>query len=144
MFLNNLKYSSGAKKNKKRVGRGIGSGFGKTCGRGHKGQKSRKGVSIRRGFEGGQMPLYRRIPKFGFFSRRKYITLEVRLSEINHLPQKVINLKTLKKNNIIKHSTRYVKIINSGIFNTVKIIRGLKVTHSVRKIIEEFGGKIEE
>ncbi|ADP66885.1 50S ribosomal protein L15 [Buchnera aphidicola str. TLW03 (Acyrthosiphon pisum)] len=102
MRLNTLSPANGARHSRKRLGRGIGSGFGKTSGRGHKGQKSRSGSSIRRGFEGGQMPLYRRLPKFGFNSRKKNITTEVRLSDLSNLSTNIIDLNVLKQENIIK------------------------------------------
>lgn len=143
MYLNTLYPAKGSKKKSKRVGRGIGTGCGKTCGRGHKGQKSRKGSSIRRGFEGGQMPLYRRIPKFGFTSRKNKITAEVRLSNINMINSPVIDLDLLKKMNIVKKNMKYVKIINSGKLNKPIILRNIKVTKSVLKIINNLGGKIE-
>ncbi|WP_422667391.1 50S ribosomal protein L15 [Buchnera aphidicola] len=143
MHLNTLSPALGAYKNRKRVGRGIGSGFGKTAGRGHKGQKSRSGSSIRRGFEGGQMPLYRRLPKFGFHSHKKNITTEVRLSDISNLSTNIIDLCILKKNNIIKKKVKYVKIIFSEKITVPLIIRGLRVTKGARIAIENFGGKIE-
>ncbi|QCI27317.1 50S ribosomal protein L15 [Buchnera aphidicola] len=144
MYLNTLKFVKNSRKKKKRVGRGIGSGLGKTCGRGHKGQKSRTGASIRRGFEGGQMPLYRRIPKFGFSSYKKNLKMEVRLSDINKIPNKIINIEILKKFNIIKKNIKYVKIINTGKLDKKIDIKGLKVTKSVFSIIKKLGGKIEE
>ncbi|QFQ32657.1 50S ribosomal protein L15 [Buchnera aphidicola (Aphis fabae)] len=143
MYLNSLSPSFGSKKNRKRLGRGIGSGFGKTAGRGHKGQKSRSGGSINRGFEGGQMPLYRRLPKFGFKSRKKNITTEVRLSQISQLSADVIDLNTLKKQNIINKNIKYVKIIFSGELKVPLILRGLRVTRGARTAIENYGGKIE-
>ncbi|CAL4043472.1 50S ribosomal protein L15 [Buchnera aphidicola (Takecallis arundicolens)] len=144
MYLNNLKSIYGSKKKNKRVGRGIGTGFGKTCGRGHKGQKSRTGVSIRRGFEGGQMPLYRRIPKFGFVSRKKYIIQEIRLSDINKISSACINLITLKDLNIIRKNIRYVKIINTGILEKKVVVHGIKVTKGARVAIETLGGTVKE
>ncbi|CAL4323860.1 50S ribosomal protein L15 [Buchnera aphidicola] len=143
MYLNTLSPKTGSKKTPKRVGRGMGSGFGKTAGRGHKGQTSRKGSSIRRGFEGGQTPLYRRIPKFGFCSRKQIFTSEVRLSDINKINVNVIDLNVLKKFNIIKKSIKYVKIIKSGLINKSIVIRGLRVTKNVASIIQSLGGKIE-
>ncbi|CAL4323445.1 50S ribosomal protein L15 [Buchnera aphidicola] len=143
MYLNTLNFIRGTKKTHKRVGRGIGSGYGKTCGRGHKGQKSRTGSSIRRGFEGGQMPLYRRLPKFGFSSRKKNITAEVRLFEINKIDDRIITLNVLKKHNIVKKSIKYVKIIKSGTINYPIIIQGLKVTKNAIELIKKIGGKVE-
>ncbi|CAL4323310.1 50S ribosomal protein L15 [Buchnera aphidicola (Pterocallis alni)] len=144
MYLNSLSVSKNNRKVKKRVGRGIGSGTGKTCGRGHKGQKSRSGMSIRRGFEGGQMPLYRRIPKFGFSSKKKFITAEVRLSDIEKNNFHVIDINTLKKMNVIKKNVKYVKIINSGKITKSVHIKGLKLTKSVNSIIKSLNGMIEE
>jgi large subunit ribosomal protein L15 len=143
MYLNTLSPANGAHRNRKRLGRGIGSGFGKTAGRGHKGQKSRSGSSIRRGFEGGQMPLYRRLPKFGFNSRKKNITAEVRLSDLSNLSTNIIDLDILKKENIIKKNIKYAKIILSGKLKVSLIIRGLCVTKGARAEIENSGGKVE-
>ncbi|QFQ32307.1 50S ribosomal protein L15 [Buchnera aphidicola] len=143
MHLNSLSPSFGSKKNRKRLGRGIGSGLGKTAGRGHKGQKSRSGGSINRGFEGGQMPLYRRLPKFGFKSRKTNITTEVRLSQISQLSANIIDLKILKKENIVNKNVKYVKIILSGKLKSPIILRGLRVTKGARIEIENYGGKIE-
>ncbi|AEO08274.1 50S ribosomal protein L15 [Buchnera aphidicola] len=143
MYLNTLISSHGARKNRKRLGRGIGSGFGKTAGRGHKGQKSRSGSSIRRGFEGGQMPLYRRLPKFGFNSRKKNITAEVRLSDLSNLTTDIVNVEILKTANIIKKNIKYVKIILSGKIKKSLIIKGIRVTQGARIAIENFGGTIE-
>ncbi|CUR53569.1 50S ribosomal protein L15 [Serratia symbiotica] len=144
MYLNTLSPANGAKHNKKRIGRGIGSGLGKTCGRGHKGQKSRSGSKIRRGFEGGQMPLYRRIPKFGFISRKSKLKAEVRLSELSIIKNNIIDLNVLKFSNIINTNIKYVKIILSGKITNSVIIRGLHVTKGARSAIEAVNGKIEE
>ncbi|QCI20048.1 MAG: 50S ribosomal protein L15 [Buchnera aphidicola (Brevicoryne brassicae)] len=143
MYLNTLSPAYGARHNRRRLGRGIGSGLGKTSGRGHKGQKSRSGGSIRRGFEGGQMPLYRRLPKFGFNSRKKKSTSEVRLTDISNLSKNVIDLDILKKENIIKKNIKHVKIIFTGKLKVPLIIRGLLVTRGARTAIEHSGGKIE-
>lgn len=144
MYLNTV-FERSKNKKKKRLGRGIGSGFGKTSGRGHKGQKSRTGSSIRRGFEGGQTPLYRRIPKFGFNSRKKKYKTEVRLSELSVFNHKdVINLDSLKKRNIINSHIKFVKIISSGKISIPLFIKGLSVTKGACFIIKSFGGKIEE
>ncbi|ACL30295.1 50S ribosomal protein L15 [Buchnera aphidicola str. APS (Acyrthosiphon pisum)] len=143
MRLNTLSPANGARHSRKRLGRGIGSGFGKTSGRGHKGQKSRSGSSIRRGFEGGQMPLYRRLPKFGFNSRKKNITTEVRLSDLSNLSTNIIDLNVLKQENIIKKNIKYAKIILSGKLTVPLIIRGLLVSKGARSEIENTGGKVE-
>lgn len=144
MYLNTLKFMNGSKKKRKRVGRGIGTGFGKTCGRGHKGQTSRTGSSIRRGFEGGQMPLYRRIPKFGFLSRKKCFTAEIRLSDLNRISTKIINLKILKDLGIINKNVKYVKIINTGILKKKVTIQGVKVTKGALFAIKNLGGLVKD
>ncbi|MCW5197499.1 50S ribosomal protein L15 [Buchnera aphidicola] len=143
MYLNTI-FKNSCQKKKKRVGRGIGSGLGKTAGRGHKGQKSRTGSRIKRGFEGGQTPLYRRIPKFGFNSKKKKYRSELKLSELLKLNKKFIDLNLLKKRNIIKSYIKCVKIISSGKISTPLIIKGLSVTQGARLWIESCGGKIEE
>ncbi|CAL4324816.1 50S ribosomal protein L15 [Buchnera aphidicola] len=144
MRLNTLSPKFGSRKNKKRLGRGIGSGLGKTGGRGHKGQKSRSGSSIRRGFEGGQMPLYRRLPKFGFTSRKKLLVKEVRLSDIEYLSNNIIDLNLLKNQKIIKKNIKYVKIISSGALNSALTIKGIQVTKGALSIIKSSGGQVEE
>ncbi|WP_395480202.1 50S ribosomal protein L15 [Candidatus Curculioniphilus buchneri] len=146
MYLNTLSPAKDSKHYSKRPGRGVGSGLGKTAGRGHKGQKSRSGSRIRRGFEGGQTPLYRRLPKFGFTSRRSMITTEIRLSDLTQIGigRKIIDLDTLKVTNIVRSHVRFVKIILSGEIKQVVIIRGLRVTKGARAAIEAVGGKIEE
>ncbi len=145
MRLNTLSPAYGSNHAQKRVGRGIGSGFGKTSGRGHKGQKSRSGGSIRRGFEGGQTPLYRRLPKFGFTSRKAMITEEVRLSELNKVKGDVIDINTLKSANVIGIQIDFVKIILSGtVSRPFTLRRGIRVTKGARAAIEASGGKIEE
>ncbi|QCI22331.1 50S ribosomal protein L15 [Buchnera aphidicola] len=143
MYLNTISPAYGAKQDRKRKGRGIGSGLGKTAGRGHKGQKSRSGSSIRRGFEGGQMPLYRRLPKFGFNSRKKNSTSEVRLTDISNLSTNIIDLNILKKEKIVKKNVKQAKIILTGKLKLSLIIRGLSVTKGARMEIERSGGKIE-
>ncbi|PPI87895.1 50S ribosomal protein L15 [Candidatus Pantoea edessiphila] len=144
MHLNTLSPALGSKRVKKRVGRGIGSGFGKTCGRGHKGQKSRSGGNINRGFEGGQMPIYRRLPKFGFISRKKFLHKEIRLIDLIKVKDNIINLNTLKDFNIISSHITSVKIICSGSISIPKTICGLNVTKGARKAIEDVGGKVED
>ena len=144
MHLNSLSPALGSKPSAKRVGRGIGSGFGKTCGRGHKGQKSRTGGSVKPGFEGGQMPLQRRVPKFGFTSRKSLVTSEVRLSELNTLSEELIDLETLKKNNVIRNDKLFVKIIFSGEITRAVTVKGLRVTKGAKQAIEKAGGKVEE
>ena len=143
MYLNTIKPSAGSKKKAKRVGRGIGSTLGKTCGRGHKGQKSRSGGFHKVGFEGGQMPLQRRLPKVGFASRSKKYTAEVRLSELKGLNVDVISLQTLIENNLVPSITKKAKVIMSGELNEAVSIQGLGVTPGAKAIIESAGGKIE-
>jgi len=144
MHLNSLSPALGSKPVARRVGRGIGSGFGKTCGRGHKGQKSRTGGSVKPGFEGGQMPLQRRVPKFGFTSRKSLVTSEVRLSELNTLGDELIDLDTLKKNNLIRNDKLFAKIILSGEIARAITVKGLRVTKGAKLAIESAGGKVEE
>ena len=144
MRLNSLKPAPGTKTAPKRVGRGIGSGLGKTCGRGHKGQKSRNGGYHKVGFEGGQMPIQRRLPKFGFTSRMAMTTAEVRLHELAEVEGDVIDLVALKAANIIRQDMLRAKIILSGTLEKSVTIRGLGVTKGARAAIEAAGGKVEE
>lgn len=144
MRLNTLSPAEGSKHAPKRAGRGIGSGLGKTGGRGHKGQKSRSGGGVRRGFEGGQMPLYRRLPKFGFTSRKSMVTAEVRLSDLAHVEGDVVDLNTLKAANIVGIQTEFAKIMLSGEVKRAVTVRGLRVSKGARAAIEAAGGKIEE
>ncbi|CAL4324560.1 50S ribosomal protein L15 [Buchnera aphidicola (Thelaxes suberi)] len=143
MHLNTISPKLGSKKKRKRIGRGIGSGWGKTSGRGHKGQKSRSGSVIKRGFEGGQMPLYRRLPKFGFTSMKKKYVAEVRLSDLNKLSTGIINLDTLKKNNLIKKNVISAKIIRFGTINIPITVENIKVTKGAFTDITEAGGTIK-
>lgn len=143
MFLNTLQPAAGSKKKATRVGRGIGSGIGKTCGRGHKGQHARAGGYHKVGFEGGQMPLQRRLPKFGFNSRKSRLTAEVRLHELAKINGENITLDVLREANIISSHTRFVKIIASGELTKAVSISGIKVTAGARKQIEAAGGKVE-
>ncbi|MCE2594271.1 50S ribosomal protein L15 [Motilimonas cestriensis] len=144
MKLNTLSPAAGSKPAARRVGRGIGSGLGKTCGRGHKGQKSRSGGSVRPGFEGGQMPLKQRLPKFGFTSRKSLVTSEIRLSELAKVEGDVVSLETLKKAGIIADNIRFAKIVLSGEVSRQVTVQGLKATKGARAAIEAVGGKIEE
>ena len=143
MRLNIINNVCGATQSRKRVGRGIGSGLGKTAGRGHKGQTSRSGGTVRPGFEGGQMPLQKRLPKFGFFSRIGKVTAEVRTSELNKVDADIIDLAALEKADIINRNTRRVKIMLSGDITKALTIKGLGVTKGARAAIEAAGGKIE-
>ena len=146
MQLNTIKPADGSKKAAKRVGRGIGSGSGKTCGRGHKGQSSRSGGFHKVGFEGGQMPLQRRLPKRGFVSLAKVRgeTAEVRLSEINNLPVDIIDILVLKQANVISGNALSVKVFLSGEVTRAVTLQGLLVTKGARAAIEAAGGSIAE
>lgn len=144
MQLNTLTPVEGEKKSKRRVGRGIGSGFGKTCGRGHKGQKSRSGGSTKIGFEGGQMPLQRRLPKVGFSSRISQITSQVSLSEIDRLEEKEITVDVLKKHNLVTKNIKHVKVMLSGEINRAVTLTGIKATKGAKVAIEVAKGKVNE
>lgn len=144
MHLNTLQPAAGSKKNSKRVGRGIGSGLGKTSGRGHKGQKSRSGGFHKVGFEGGQMPLQRRLPKFGFISRSSALSAEVRLSELAGIDADVIDLDALLKANVVPACTQKAKVIASGELGKAVQLKGIKVTPGARKAIEAAGGSIQD
>ena len=144
MRLNTLSPAAGSKKAAKRVGRGIGSGTGKTCGRGHKGQKSRSGGGVRIGFEGGQMPLKIRLPKFGFTSRKALVTAEVRISELAKVNGDVVDLNALKDANLVTRNIQFAKIVLSGTIERPVTVKGLKATKGARAAIEAAGGKIEE
>lgn len=143
MHLNNISPATGAKQSKKRLGRGIGSGLGKTGGRGHKGQKARSGGFHKVGFEGGQMPLQRRLPKVGFSSRVGRNIEEVRLNELSALDADVIDLLVLKQANVIKQATKRVKVILSGEISRAVTLRGVAATKGAREAIEKAGGKVE-
>jgi len=145
MRLNNLTPGEGARKTAKRVGRGIGSGLGKTCGRGHKGQHSRAGGFHKVGFEGGQMPLQRRLPKVGFASRTAGLKAEIRLNELNGISDdNVVDLAALKAANIIRKNIQSAKVIASGEISGAITLRGIAVTKGARAAIEAAGGKIED
>jgi large subunit ribosomal protein L15 len=144
MRLNSLSPASGARKNAKRVGRGIGSGTGKTAGRGHKGQKARSGGSIRPGFEGGQMPLQKRLPKYGFSSRIARLTAQIRLSELNAIEGDVADLSALKSADLVRDDVTRARVFLSGELGKAVTVKGLAVTKGAREAIEKAGGKIEE
>lgn len=144
MFLNTIQPAEGAKHSCRRVGRGIGSGLGKTCGRGHKGQKSRSGGFHKVGFEGGQMPLQRRLPKRGFRSLIALVTAEVHLTELNSLSSDVVDLFSLKQAGIVSDKVKFVKIISSGSIERAVILKGIKATKGAKIAIEAAGGRIEE
>ena len=142
MRLNTLAPAEGSKHPKKRVGRGIGSGMGKTAGRGHKGQKSRSGGFHKVGFEGGQMPLHRRLPKRGFTSPFGRFTQEVRLSEIQKLPIDEIDLLALKQAGVVSELTRHVKVILSGSISRRVTLQGLGITAGAKAAVEAAGGVV--
>jgi large subunit ribosomal protein L15 len=143
MRLNTLSPGPGSKKSPKRLGRGIGSGLGKTCGRGHKGQYARAGSKHRLGFEGGQMPLHRRLPKFGFISPQRATRIEIRLATLNKIESDVITLDVLKLHGLINGNVTAVKIILSGELQKAVRIKGIPVTKGARSAIEKMGGSIE-
>ncbi|MCB1676084.1 MAG: 50S ribosomal protein L15 [Halioglobus sp.] len=144
MRLNSLSPAPGARKNARRVGRGIGSGLGKTAGRGHKGQKSRTGGTVRPGFEGGQMPLQKRLPKYGFTSRVSRTTAQVRLAELNAVTADVVDLAALKAADLVKDNIVRARVFLSGKLDRAVTIRGLAVTRGAREAIEKAGGKVED
>jgi large subunit ribosomal protein L15 len=142
--LNTLRPADGRVTRRKRVGRGIGSGLGKTGGRGHKGQTSRSGGSIRPGFEGGQMPLQKRLPKYGFTSRKASVTSQVTLSELDSIDEKVINIEVLKSNGIIRNLTAKVKVFSSGQITKPVVLEGIAVSNGAREAIVSAGGTIKD
>ena len=144
MRLNTLSPAPGSTHAKKRVGRGIGSGLGKTAGRGHKGLKSRSGGSVRPGFEGGQMPLQIRLPKYGFTSRIGLVTAEIRLSELNAVEGSVVDIETLKQAGLISSVIKRAKIFASGEVKTAVTVKGLSVSKGAKAAIEAAGGTVEE
>ena len=143
MRLNELSPAPGSKKNAKRVGRGIGSTLGKTGGRGHKGQKSRSGGSTAVGFEGGQMPLKQRLPKFGFTSRKSLTRAEVRLNEIAKVEGDVVDLDSLKAANIIRKDVTAAKVMLSGEIDRAVTVKGIRVSKGALAAIEKAGGTVE-
>lgn len=144
MFLNTLSPAPGRTRNKKRVGRGIGSGWGKTCGLGHKGLKARSGGKVAPGFEGGQMPLRKRLPKFGFTSRVGMVTGEVRLAELNKVEGDVVTLDTLKAADLVGQQIQSVKVFASGEITKAVKVSGVRVTKGARAAIEAAGGSVED
>ncbi|WP_044469647.1 50S ribosomal protein L15 [Mannheimia massilioguelmaensis] len=144
MRLNTLAPAEGAKHSAKRLGRGIGSGLGKTGGRGHKGQKSRTGGGVRRGFEGGQMPLYRRLPKFGFTSMIAAVTAEIRLNDLTKVEGNIVTLEALKAANVVTKNIQFAKVILAGEVKGAVTVRGLRVTKGAKAAIEAAGGSVEE
>lgn len=144
MRLNTIKPAAGSKSSSKRPGRGIGSGLGKTGGRGHKGQKSRSGGFHKVGFEGGQMPLQRRLPKVGFRSRLAMVTAEIRLSELNGIDADVIDLAALQNANVINKNIKRAKVMLSGSIDKAVTLKGIRVTKGALEAITAAGGKVEE
>lgn len=143
MQLNELKPGSGSRKEKRRLGRGIGSGLGKTSGKGHKGQKARAGGNVHPWFEGGQLPLQMRVPKFGFRSRVGQSTAEVRLSELAKVSGDEVTLETLKAANVLKRNVKRARIMLSGSIDRAVTVKGVVVTKGARAAIEAAGGKVE-
>lgn len=144
MRLNTLSPAPGSTTPRKRVGRGIGSGLGKTAGRGHKGQKARSGGRVRPGFEGGQMPLQKRLPKYGFTSRVGMTTAEVRLGELNKLDVDVIDIEALMAADIVSRNVKTVKVFLSGELKKAVSLKGIGVTKGAKAAIEAAGGKVED
>ena len=143
MNLNTIKAAEGATKNRKRVGRGIGSGSGKTCGRGHKGQKSRSGGFHKVGFEGGQLPIHKRLPKFGFTSQMADSRAELCLYHLNTIDATDIDMAYLIDNGFVKRGVTKVKVINTGEIEKAINLKGLQVTKGAQAAIEKAGGKVE-
>ena len=144
MRLNTLSPAPGRIKEAKRAGRGIGSGLGKTAGRGHKGQASRSGGSIRPGFEGGQMPLQKRLPKYGFTSRLAAVTAEIRLSELDLVEGEIIDIEALRKAGLINTNILRAKVFCSGEVTKAVTLKGVGATKGAIAAIEAAGGKVEE
>jgi large subunit ribosomal protein L15 len=143
MFINTIKPSEGSKKNRRRVGRGIGSGLGKTAGRGHKGQKSRAGGFHKVGFEGGQMPLQRRLPKRGFKSAQLKYNDEVTLADLEKLGAAEVDLLTLKAAGLVRQLIKTVKVIKSGELTRKVVLKGIVATEGAKAAIEAAGGTVE-
>lgn len=142
MQLNTLKPAAGSRTDRKRVGRGIGCGWGKTAGRGHKGQKARSGGYHKVGFEGGQMPLQRRLPKIGFSSRKKSQSAQICLNELNAINSAVVDLETLRKAGLINGKVLRAKVILSGKLNKAVSLKGIAVTKGAKAAIEALGGEV--
>lgn len=144
MYLNLLSPDPGSKPAKKRLGRGIGSGLGKTSGKGHKGQKARAGGYHKINFEGGQMPIQRRLPKMGFKSRNQKVVDEITLSELENIKADIIDIDVLRTSGLISNAIREVKVIQSGELTTPVKLKGLRITKGARTVIENLGGSVEE
>lgn len=143
MLLNNLSPEPGSKKARKRLGRGIGSGLGKTSGKGHKGQKARAGGFHKINFEGGQTPIQRRLPKRGFTSHKARLTAELTIDKLNLIEEDVINLDVLKAYRLVKNKIKYVKIIGSGSIDRSFNISGIQLTKTVKEALAKAGGSCE-
>lgn len=143
MQLNNLSPATGAKKAARRLGRGIGSGFGKTCARGHKGQKARSGGYHKVGFEGGQMPIQRRLPKSGFISRKSLQREELRIGTLSKLVGDELSIEALRNSKLISATTKFVKVFASGKIDRAITVKGVPVTKGAKAAIEAAGGKVE-
>ncbi len=141
--LNELHPADGARRGKRRVGRGAGSGWGKTSARGQKGQKARSGGGVKAGFEGGQLPLQMRIPKFGFRSRIGRVTARVRLGELSAVDGDVVDLAALQAANVVSKNVKRARIFHSGSIDRAVTVRGIKVTNGAKSAIEAAGGKVE-
>ncbi|MCH2336341.1 MAG: 50S ribosomal protein L15 [Pseudomonadales bacterium] len=144
MKLNDINPPRASRKRRKRLGRGISAGQGKTCGRGHKGQKSRSGGKVRIGFEGGQLPLQRRIPRFGFRSRIGAVTAEVRVGELDRVIGDEVTLESLKAANIVAKQVKRARVFLSGEIHRAMTIKGVALTRGARAAVEKAGGTIEE
>lgn len=144
MRLNTLSPAPGRIHAPKRVGRGIGSGLGKTCGRGHKGQKARSGGRVKPGFEGGQMPLQKRLPKYGFTSRMAMVSAQIRTSELNLVGGDVVNLEALRAAGLINSNITRAKIFLSGEITRPIVVQGLGITRGAKNALEAAGGKVDE
>jgi len=143
MFLNTIKPAPGSKKPKTRLGRGIGSGKGKTSGKGHKGQHARAGGYHKLGFEGGQMPLQRRLPKFGFNSRKALYRAEIRVGDLNKVKGDIINFDTLVESKLIHSNIKQIKIFSAGELKKAVTVQGIPVSKGAKAAIEALGGKVE-
>lgn len=144
MRLNSLQPAIGSKSDAKRVGRGMGSGYGKTCGRGHKGQKARSGGRVKPGFEGGQMPLQKRLPKFGFTSRISRVSAQIRLAELGGVEADVIDLSALRAAGLVNNNVRRAKVFLSGKLDKAVKIKGLRITAGAKVALEAAGGQVVE
>ena len=144
MRLNTLSPAPGSRKPRTRVGRGGGSGLGKTAGRGHKGQKARKSGNVRPGFEGGQMPLQQRLPKYGFSTAISRVTAQLRLSELDKVQGELVDLDTLKASDVISRDIERVRVFLSGAVKRALTLKGIAVTRGARAAIEAAGGKVED